>query len=238
MSSKAFTLRDGLYMHKGLCQEQEDQVAFQFEGQAPFELVYRHTRNGATSRHTLKSAQDTGVLHLATEPGSHHYSILEVSDANYAAQPISPPIQVSHEINSRPSVSFGRQNTRKLCLDSALASDAKIYLEGKAPFDVQLAVRKPASVHVDTYDVTINKNEWTLELPAHTLQDIGRHEVSISKMSDRTGCEWIIHDLDRLSTIIEVVESARIVPVTQEWDLCVGDTLEFELLGAAPWNVE
>jgi nucleoporin POM152 len=208
------------------------------QGQGPFELVYRHTRNGATSRHTLKSAQDTGVLHLATEPGSHRYDVLEISDANYGSQTLQTPIAVSHEINSRPSVSFGRQNTRKLCLDSGLSSDAKIYFEGKAPFDVQLSVRRPASLRVDTYDINVGKSEWTLDIPQHILKDIGRHEITITKMSDSTGCEWIVHDLDRLSTTIEVVESARIVPVSQVKDLCVGDTLGFELQGTAPWSVE
>ena len=236
--SKAFTLRHGTYEHRGLCQEQEDQVAFRFEGEGPFELVYKHTKNGSPSTHTLKSAQNTGILHLATEPGSHRYDILRVGDSNYAAAAIPEPIAVSHEINSRPSVSFGRQNTRKLCLDSALASDAKVYFEGKAPFEIEIAIRRPASVKVDTYAVTASKNEWTLDLPQHILKDIGRHEVTITRMADKTGCEWIVHDLDRLSTMVEAVESARIVPVTQAQDLCVGDTLEFELQGTAPWSVE
>jgi len=35
-----------------------------------------------------------------------------------------------------------------------------------------------------------------------------------------------------------VVESARIVPVSQNKDLCVGDTLDFLLQGKAPWTIE
>lgn len=31
--SSAFTERDGVLVHRGLCQEQEDQVAFRFEGE-------------------------------------------------------------------------------------------------------------------------------------------------------------------------------------------------------------
>jgi len=38
--------------------------------------------------------------------------------------------------------------------------------------------------------------------------------------------------------MVEVVESARIVPVSKAEDLCVGDTLDFLLQGKAPWVIE
>lgn len=222
------------FVHKGLCEEEEDQVAFRFQGEAPFELAYRHTRGGQTSRHTLKSAQAIGILHLSTEPGSHRYDILELRDANYA-EPVS--LAITHDVNSRPSVTFSKPNTKTLCLDSTLKTDAKLRFEGKAPFNVQLSVRKPASSHVETYDLTIDEHEWTLEL-LHVVKDIGRHEVSITSLSDASGCEWTIHERDRLITGVNVVESARIVPVGTERDLCVGERIEFELQGTAPWSIE
>jgi nucleoporin POM152 len=204
-------------------------------GQAPFEVSYRYTTSGHTGRHTLKSAQETGILHLRTEPGSHRYDFTELRDSNYPNNPVQ--LTLEHDVYSRPSASFIKTNTKPLCLDQTLKSDAKIRLEGKAPFTINLAVRRPASSKVESHIVTTESNEWTLELP-QTMTEIGRYEISVVSISDVSDCEQIVHDTDRLVTTVEVVESARIVPVTQTRDLCVGDTLDFLLQGKAPWSIE
>jgi nucleoporin POM152 len=76
-----------------------------------------------------------------------------------------------------------------------------------------------------------------LDLPDHVAEEIGRHEVSILKLEDASGCEWEVHEQDRLSTVVDVVESARIVAVNSVEDLCVGDRLDFLLQGKAPWTI-
>jgi nucleoporin POM152 len=198
-------------------------------------VSYRYTTGGHTSRHTLKSAQEIGILHLHTEPGQHRYDFSELKDSNYANNPIQ--LALEHDVYSRPSASFIKSNTRPLCLDQPLKSDAKIRLEGAAPFTINLAIRKPASTKVVSHTVTTNSNEWTLDVPL-TANEIGRYEVSITSISDISDCEQIVHETDRLTTTVEVVESARIVPVTQTRDLCVGDNLDFLLQGKAPWTIE
>ena len=204
-------------------------------GEGPYEASYRYTTAGHTSRHTLKSAQETGILHLNTEPGQHRYDFTELKDINYANNPIQ--LSVQHDVYSRPSASFIKSNSKPLCLDQELKSDAKIRLEGQAPFTINLAVRKPASSRVVSHRVTTNDNEWTLDLPL-PVKEIGRYEVSIVSMSDVSDCEQIVHETDKLVTTVEVVESARIVPVSQNRDLCVGDNLDFLLQGKAPWTIE
>lgn len=230
---------NGTFSHKGLCAGEEEQVALRFKGAAPFEVKYRHThetpRSPSTSTSTLKSAQDTGILHLDTEPGRHHYEFTDLRDANYANTPVS--ISLIHEVHDRPSVSFVRGNSRPLCLDSTISSDARVRFQGKAPFTLNLAVRKPGSAEIVQFPVVSETHEWALDLPFVTTE-IGRHEISIVGMSDSGGCEWIVHDQDRLSTVVEVVESARIVPITQVEDLCIGDRLDFLLQGKAPWTIE
>lgn len=201
----------------------------------PFELGYRYTTEGRTSKHGLKSAQETGILHLATEPGHHRYDLLELKDTNYPNNPLA--LTIEHDVYSRPSASFIKQNSISICLDQDLKSDAKIKLNGKAPFELSLAVRKPASTSVKEYKVTVENKDWTLDLP-HTLTEVGRHEVSLVSVQDASGCLQEVHDSDRLTTIVEVVESAKIVPVGQQGDLCVGDTLDFLLQGKAPWTIE
>ena len=176
-----------------------------------------------------------GFLHLATEPGRHRYDLIDLKDSNYANNPVS--IALEHDVHTRPSVSFVKHGSRPMCLDSPLSGDAKVKLIGQAPFTLDLAVRKPASTKVESYQVIVTANDWTLDLPYH-VRDVGRHEVLITRVSDASGCEQDVRDGDVLSTTVEVVESARIVPVTQVADLCVGDTLDFVLQGKAPWTVE
>ncbi|WVQ93493.1 hypothetical protein IAU59_000567 [Kwoniella sp. CBS 9459] len=224
------------FVHKGLCAGQEQQVALRFAGQAPFELGYRYTSDGRTSKHVLKSAQETGILHLATEPGHHRYDFLNVVDGNYPNTDVK--ITLEHDVHTRPSVSFAKQNSRALCLDSLLHGDAKIQLKGVAPFSVHLSIRKPASTSITNHVIPVLTNEWTLDIPTHELTEIGRHEVLITRVDDASGCEQVINDTDELRTVVEVVESAKIVAVDERTDLCVGDSLDFLLQGKAPWTIE
>ncbi|WRT65773.1 uncharacterized protein IL334_002722 [Kwoniella shivajii] len=224
------------FKHKDLCAGQEQQVALRFSGQAPYELNYRYTSEGRTSKHTLKSAQETGILHLSNEPGNHRYDFLNLIDGNYPNTEVK--ISLEHEVHSRPSVSFIKQNTKPLCLDTPLIGDAKLQLKGVAPFKVHLSIRKPASTSVKSYTITTEEKDWTLDLSQHELSEIGRHEILITRIEDQSGCEQIINDSDELRTTIEVVESAKIVSVDNKVDLCVGDSLDFLLQGKAPWTIE
>ncbi|EIW69014.1 hypothetical protein TREMEDRAFT_71756 [Tremella mesenterica DSM 1558] len=225
----------GVYKHKGFCAGGEDHISIKFTGEAPYELAYRYTVEGRTTRHTLKSAQESGVLHLAIEPGHHRYDFISLGDSNYPTSPISHAVE--HDVHSQPSVTFIRPNSIPICLDTSLKGDAKVRLQGKAPFTINLTVRKPASTQLFTHTVMVKTNEWTLDVP-YVVKDIGRHEVSIISVTDDSGCAQIVNDDDRLSTVVEVVESARIVPVTALEDLCEGDNLDFLLQGKAPWTIE
>ncbi|WVQ78800.1 hypothetical protein IAT38_000891 [Cryptococcus sp. DSM 104549] len=224
------------FKHAGLCAGQEDQAAVRFTGQPPYELSYRYTADGRTSKHTLKSAQETGILHLASEPGHHRYDLLSIKDGNYPSTDVA--ITLEQDVFSRPSVSFVKHSGRPICLDSPLVTDAKLKFEGAGPWEATLAVRKPASTAVVEYRIVSASPEWTLSLPEHQLTDIGRHEVTVTRVKDSGGCEWEIGERDELRTMVEVVESARIVSVDERRDLCVGDSLDFLLQGKAPWTIE
>ena len=124
-----------------------------------------------------------------------------------------------------------------MCLDGQLKGDAKVRVQGKAPFTLELGVRRPATSKLETFTVELKNNEWTLDLP-YEVKDAGRYEITVVSIKDASGCEQEIKDADVRSTTVDVVESARIVPVAQVDDLCVGDTLDFLLQGKAPWTVE
>ncbi|ORX35215.1 hypothetical protein BD324DRAFT_631845 [Kockovaella imperatae] len=232
----ANVILDGqIWRHPGTCAGEEEDVPLLFSGQAPFELAYRYTSEGKTSRHSLKSAPSRASLQLSSEPGHHRYDFLEAKDLNYPSTRLS--LVLEHDVYGRPSASFTKPNSRPMCLDGLLQGDAKIRLLGKAPFTLELGVRRPASSRLETFTLPLTSNEWTMDLPL-TVKDAGRHEIHILSVSDASGCEQDVKDSDVRSTTMDVVESARIVPVTQVQDLCAGDTLDFLLQGKAPWTVE
>ena len=205
-------------------------------GQPPFEVSYQSTRGHHTSKETLKSAQGLAILHLGIEPGVYRYDIMDVQDSNYPSTALSTTLV--HTVHARPSVTFASDNSKPFCLDSPLKGDLKAHFTGTPPFKLHLSVRKPASTRVKDYRIDVNAIEWKLDIPEHSLSEIGRHEVTITRVEDASGCEWMVNDGDRLISTLEVVESARIVPVTNVEDVCVGDTLDFLLQGKAPWTIE
>lgn len=144
---------------------------------------------------------------------------------------------LENEVFSRPSVSFIKSNLKPICLDSPIKGESKLKLHGKTPFKLEVSVRRPASSLVKTFELDIDSSEWNLDLP-YIVKEVGRYEIQIIGLKDSSGCDWVVGDHDVLTTVVEVVESARIVPVSNEVDLCVGDTLDFLLQGKAPWTVE
>ncbi|ODN74022.1 hypothetical protein L202_07501 [Cryptococcus amylolentus CBS 6039] len=232
--------------HQGLCAGQEDQVGLTFEGQAPFELTYRLGKDGKDlGTRYLKSAQDAGVLHLETDPGTYTYQFITLSDGNYPSNGLDQ--KISHQVFARPGGGWIKGGSSgPLCLDGKLESGAVLGLRGKGPWQVTLGVRKPASAKVDLYTINTAKPEWSLSLPDVLLNDIGRYEITLHDIVDSSSCPMELLDggedgtgfRDETRISVEVVESARIVEVDARKQVCVGDHLEFLLQGKAPWTIE
>jgi nucleoporin POM152 len=225
-----------VYRHVGMCAGDEDAAGVQFTGASPFDIAFKYGRETLSREHTLKSAQSVGILHLPSDPGLHKYQFKHVKDANYERTTVDFSLEVP--VHARPAARFSRPNTLTLCRDSQLDTDAKIRLTGSAPFKLRLGLRAPASAEVQPHEIIVASNEWALTLPHEVLSDVGRYEVSILSVADSSGCDFVFEDDAMLSTTVEVVETARVVPVSHDEDLCVGDTLDFLLQGKAPWVVE
>ncbi|CAK9785517.1 hypothetical protein CC85DRAFT_329236 [Cutaneotrichosporon oleaginosum] len=236
-ASDLITSDGTVFKHKGFCADESDAVAVAFTGASPFALSYKYRFDGHHGKErTLYSAQNKGILHLETMPGHHVYEFGTISDSNYAKTHVK--FSLEHEVHSRPSATFAKQNTHSLCRDAALLTNARIKMTGKAPFVLQLGVRRPASAEVVPHTVKVSGHEWKVELPELILSDVGRYEVSLLEMSDSSGCAYVFEDAAVLSTFVDVVETARVVPISHDVDVCVGDTLDFLLQGTAPWIVE
>lgn len=233
----AYVRKDGnVYRHKGLCAGERDAVGVRFVGASPFQVGYTYSFNHKSTEQILKSAQSVGVLQLNTDPGRHRYQFHTVRDANYDKTPVS--FTLEHDVNNRPGATFSKQNTLSLCRDTPLLTDARLKLDGKPPFTVTLGVRRPASAELTSHTVQLAKAEWKVDLPEVLVDDVGRWEISLMSIADASGCDYELDDAAVLSTSIDVVETAKVVPIRHDADLCVGDTLDFLLQGKAPWIVE
>lgn len=237
LAESAMVKKEGnVYRHVGLCAGERDAVGIRFDGASPFQVAYTYTFNHKSKDLSLQSAQGVGVLPLNTEPGHHRYKFYNVRDADYDKTPVT--FTLEHDVNNRPGATFSKQNTRSLCRDTPLLTDAKLKLHGKAPFTVTLGVRRPASAEVTSHTVQLSKTEWKVDLPDVLVDDVGRWEITLMSISDASGCEYALDDDAILATTLDVVETAKVVPIRHESDLCVGDTLDFLLQGKAPWIVE
>lgn len=236
VDTATLTRKGNVYTHAGMCAGDEDAVGVQFTGSSPFEISYKYDHAHMSREHVLKSAQSVGILHLTSDPGLHRYFFTRVRDSNYDRTPVDFRLEVP--VHGRPSARISRPNTISLCRDSSLDTDAKVKLSGTAPYTLNLGLRRPASPDVVPHMINVDSDEWTISLPHEVVSEVGRYEISILSVSDASGCDYVFEDDSILSTTVEVVETARVVPVTHETDYCVGDTLDFLLQGKSPWIVE
>lgn len=227
----------GKYRTSGVCSGQEEGAAISFEGASPFAISYKgYVDNSGGQTSVLNSAQNTGVLHLASEkPGTYLYKFFRLTDSNYEDTKVD--FSLEHTVHGRPSGVFSRQNTLNLCRDTKLDTNAKLKLTGQPPFTVTLGVRRPASAELVEHTVQVSGREWDVELD-ETVAAVGRYEVVLLEVTDASGCPYAPASTDSIATPVDVVETARVVPLSKDQDVCVGQTLNFELQGKSPWLVE
>lgn len=118
--------------------------------------------------------------------------------------------------------------------------NAIIVFEGQAPFKLKLGIKNVATSETRYTEVEVEKHEWQVDVPGHTLDTVGPHLVTIESFEDSSPCSTSPMEvvLERRTFRIDVAETAAIVPFDRREDWCVGDVLQFQLEGTAPWRVE
>jgi nucleoporin POM152 len=229
-------------------------------GRPPFQVRYRYAnqlrgRYGAADCETFNSIQKTSRLQLRTsEPGHHEYHLIDFGDAAYPLQHLKDRPQKSaprysgtvlqHEVLSRPSAHFKASGPSSYCLNEKLVprsgrhDDPTVLLTGKPPFKLNLNIKNVATSESRTAVVEVSTHEWKVDVPTYVLQTVGPHLVSIESFEDSSPCSPSDVDHDRRTFRIDVAETAAIVPFDRREDWCVGDILQFQLEGNAPWRVE
>lgn len=210
-------------------------------------MRYRHDhilpdKTKYTEEKDIDSAQETGILHMASQPGQHKYTILAIKDAHYdfdqkLLQSSTGLFSVEQEVFGKPTAGFHASSRFSYCVGQTFKASrentATIEFVGQGPFEVDLEVGPPGGGR-PLYKKTITNikgNSWKVDLPDHTFSHVGPQLLQITSVRDSSGCPAEILNDDSLYLGIDVLETASITPVSEREDYCVGDMLEFVLGG-------
>ncbi|KAJ9091459.1 hypothetical protein QFC19_009102 [Naganishia cerealis] len=235
-----------------ICAGAEDHVTLNLEGRSPFQVRYRHDhtlpdKTKYTEERDIVSTQETGLLHMDSQPGQHKYTVLGVKDVAYdfdtkTLQSSKGMFSIEQEVFGKPTAGFLASSRLSYCVGQSFKAShensATIEFAGKAPFEVDLALGPSGSrpVYKQTMK-NVRGKSWKVDLPEHTFSHVGSQLLSIVSVRDSSGCPAEILNDDSLYLGIDVLETATITPVNERLDYCVGDMLEFVLGGTAPWHV-
>lgn len=157
--------------------------------------------------------------------------------------PFKERLLFEQEVIARPSASFKRPTRLAYCLHDKFSAqedsnNGLVYLEGQAPFYLDLTIRSltTSSIHHET--VEIRESQWTVSLPNYVFTSIGAHSVTIDSVRDSSTCQQITRTTDKRVLWVDVAESATIVPFDRREHICVGESTQFQLEGIPPWTIE
>lgn len=225
-------------------------------GRPPFQVRYRFSnqlrgRDRVEDYETFNSIQRTSRLQLRTsEPGQHEYHLIDFGDAAYPlhrpknSAPRYSGTVLQHEVLSRPSAHFKTSGPSSYCLNEHLVprsgryDDPTIILTGKPPFKLTLNIKNVATSESRLGVVDVSTHEWKVDVPSYVLQTVGPHLIMIESFEDSSPCLPSNVDYEKRTFRVDVAETAAIVPFDRREDWCVGDVLQFQLEGNAPWRVE
>ena len=216
------------------------------KGASPFHVKYRHDhtlpdKTKYTEEKVIDSAQDVGILHMASQPGQHRYTVLAIKDAHYdfdskSAQASKGLFSVEQEVFGKPTAGFRPTARLSYCVGQAFKTSSEntafIDFVGQGPFEVDLMLGPTVSQPIYRKTVShIKGNTWKVDLSDHVFSHVGSQILSIASVRDASGCPAEILNEDRLYLPIDVLETASITAVSDRVDYCVGEMLEFVLGG-------
>jgi len=249
--------RDGVLVRRGVCEGTPDSVHVQFEGKAPFKAPYSVRKAAGEPRHDKvlsSSLQPTAELVLDTSTeGKHAYALTGVADANYQTPVVqgllsaggakAKVLKLEQQVFGTPNVEFKQGAKGSFCLHDSLASRSSdelvLRLDGKAPWKVGLEVKQPGHPKPTKFEVDVPTKEWHLKLP-FSLDQAVRHDITLLSVTDANGCSRVLDTLAPTAgatASLTVAEVATIAAVSPARDYCVGEFLDFEVKGMAPFVV-
>lgn len=180
-----------------------------------------------------------------SEPGTHVYALQHLADATYGNGIAldtrrTRGLRLEQAIHTRPSTRFKSTAHVSRCLNAdlnlSLDPGAVLVLKGTPPFTLSIAVRNLAEGETHNVQIITNDYEWAVNIPDYVFRTIGPHVVAVEKIRDASMCDELGAAGER-SLWVDVAETAAIIPLERRVDYCVGDVLNFQLEGTAPWQV-
>ncbi|GAA5868680.1 hypothetical protein JCM8547_003780 [Rhodosporidiobolus lusitaniae] len=175
-------------------------------------------------------------------------------------------LRIEQDVFALPAAYFAHGAKHGFCINDELASrgsnDLIVHLTGEAPFELEFEVREDGGSRAAPKRFTVPavaEHKWPVSLPVG-LTKASPHSISIRRVKDAHGCETILDSLpaaapppssdsassavvpsgagQRTSVTLAVAEIATIAPVSPQVDHCVGDFLDFVVVGSPPFTVK
>ncbi|KAF7784114.1 hypothetical protein Agabi119p4_279 [Agaricus bisporus var. burnettii] len=248
---------NGSYILSPICEGVSGHVDLDLTGRPPFQIMYNIAQDnemGGTKligQPTFNSIQPHTRFQLQTSAhGRMYYEVKQIGDTAYplvkhkaAVIPRSDRLLFEQQVMRRPSVRFQNRNRMTYCQNEAFtpldpaSSDGILLFEGTPPFTLTLSVKDIAASHVETQTIDVYDFIWKLSLPSYQFKSIGSYLVTLESITDSSNCVQSALDPMFGSVWIDVAETAAIIPFERRQDICVGDTVQFQLEGIPPWTV-
>jgi nucleoporin POM152 len=243
---------NGSYIRPPVCVSTDDHIVLNLEGTPPFQVNYDIKRGKERpDRQSFTSLQTEHRVQLQTsQPGRVVYEVTAVGDAKYSVKDEHVHSSKDHprweqQVLGRPAAYFKTAARLSYCLNDALvprpeshlSQDGVVVFEGKVPFIVSFSIHNLASSETRQETKEFNTHEWHLDFPEYTFSTVGSYLIAIDSVRDASSCEEIIDETAQRSIWADVAETAMIVPFERRTDVCVGDLLQFQLEGMAPWTI-
>lgn len=237
-------LKSGVVRLPPVCVSTPYTATIALQGQPPVEVKYQQTTladsgTTLTRGNTLSSSEPNASVPLKTNvPGWFSYNIVSISDAFYPHTAAAAPALLEYRVWPRPDAKFVHDEPQRItaCVGGTWERRPILHLFGTPPFQVDMVLRP---VHIEGQAVptrfaqTVHESTWHV-MPPTVMSVPGTWELRVERVQDA----HCVNEAATASVLVDVVESAGVVPVTNRMHYCVGERMDFVLQGMSPWTVE
>lgn len=259
---------DNVFDKSKVCQNQNDNILFKANGEAPFIIVYDVLYpNGNVQTEMEQINNDNFSLELAaTESGIYKYTIKEIFDSIYTDNVVSylkrssgynfKKLEIRHEVAALPEARFLNNKAKiQTCvsnLDNLSQLDPiHIQVDGALPVSLKVDIYHEADGSLEVIDFeNIQTNQVDL-LSVYENLGLGTHVLTFNQVIDANGCvsdEGILQEQSLTIQVNDIPKIRHLVEGSNQLvDLrfsefsnyyCVGDQISYILNGIPPFSID
>ncbi|OZJ02137.1 hypothetical protein BZG36_04797 [Bifiguratus adelaidae] len=244
--------RGNTYVRHDICQGSTDSVDVVFRGHPSFsvsyDIMFWSVGRGEVQQlrgDTIHSAFAVSSVQMRTDlPGLFQYTFSRLADSHYTTpnSDYSPsgPLIIKQTVHAHPSAAIRKYARPNICvgdrLDSEQLNPLQLDLVGKAPFRIEIAIRRESETSGKSFVIDdIQSNTYEARLP-YTFAKSGAYHIDILSVQDAAGC--VNNDLIQKNPItIHASDVPSIATLDNARHHCVGDILDYSLSGVAPFKI-